>query len=192
VTSDRPFWRRRLLPVFLGLLAVNLIALAAWTLPRTMRLRNATARVEAAREAVETERADAASVRERSAAMDANAKDLQVFYDSVVGPEELDLLPTLEEIEAMARAPGLTPGRRSFSRKEVDDVALERVAVTLPLDGSYEQLVGFLQEVESSPRFLTVDGISLRGDADGEGTLLVEMSAFMRLPAVLRRGSVAR
>ncbi len=192
MTSDRPFWRRRLLPVFLGLLAVNLIALAAWTLPRTMRLRNATARVEAAREAVETERADAASVRERSAAMDANAKDLQVFYDSVVGPEELDLLPTLEEIEAMARAPGLTPGRRSFSRKEVDDVALERVAVTLPLDGSYEQLVGFLQEVESSPRFLTVDGISLRGDADGEGTLLVEMSAFMRLPAVLRRGSVAR
>ena len=192
MTPDRPFWRRRLLPVFLGLLAVNLIALAAWTLPRTMRLRNATARVEAAREAVETERAGAASVRERSAAMDANAKDLQVFYDSVVGPEELDLLPTLEEIEAMARAPGLTPGRRSFSRKEVDDVALERVAVTLPLDGSYEQLVGFLQEVESSPRFLTVDGISLRGGADGEGTLLVEMSAFMRLPAVVRRGSVAR
>jgi Tfp pilus assembly protein PilO len=192
VTPDRPFWRRRLLPVFLGLLAVNLIALAAWTLPRTLRLRNATARVEAAREAVETERAGAASVRERSAAMDANAKDLQVFYDSVVGPEELDLLPTLEEIEAMARAPGLTPGRRSFSRKEVEDVALERVAVTLPLDGSYEQLVGFLQEVESSPRFLTVDGISLRGDADGEGSLLVEMSAFMRLPAVVRRGSVAR
>ena len=92
----------------------------------------------------------------------------------------------------MARAPGLTPGRRSFSRKEVDDVALERVAVTLPLDGSYEQLVGFLQEVEESPRFLTVDGISLRGDADGEGTLLVEMSAFMRLPAVVRRGSGAR
>ena len=192
MTPDRPFWRRRLLPVFLGLLAVNLIALAAWTLPRTLRLRNATVRVEAAREAVENERAGAASVRERSAAMDANAKDLQVFYDTVVGPEELDLLPTLEEIEAMARAPGLTPGRRSFSRKEVDDVALERVAVTLPLDGSYEQLVGFLQEVESSPRFLTVDGISLRGDADGEGTLLVEMSAFMRLPAVVRRGSVAR
>jgi Tfp pilus assembly protein PilO len=192
VTPDRPFWRRRLLPAFLGLLAVNLIALAAWTLPRTLRLRNATERVEAAREAVETERAGAASVRERSAAMDANAKDLQVFYDSVVGSEELDLLPTLEEIEAMARAPGLTPGRRSFSRKEVEDVALERVAVTLPLDGSYEQLVGFLQEVEESPRFLTVDGISLRGDADGEGTLLVEMSAFMRLPAVVRRGSGAR
>ena len=122
MTPDLPFWRRRLLPVFLGLLAVNLIALAAWTLPRTLRLRNATVRVEAAREAVENERAGAASVRERSAAMDANAKDLQVFYDSVVGPEELDLLPTLEEIEAMARAPGLTPGRRSFSRQEVDDV----------------------------------------------------------------------
>ena len=110
----------------------------------------------------------------------------------MVDTEQADLLPTLEAIEAMARAPGLTPGRRSFRRREIEDVALERVAVTLPLDGSYEQLVGFLQEVERSPRFLTVDRISLRGDDDGEGTLQVEMSAFMRLPAVVRRRSGAR
>lgn len=192
MTPDRPFWRRRLLPALLTLLAFNLIVLAAWTLPRTLRLRNATARVAAAREAVEAERAGAASIRERSAAIDANTRDLEVFYESVVGPEALDLLPTLEEIEAMARAPGLTPGQRSFSRKEIVDVALERVAVTLPLDGSYEQLVGFLQAVEGSSRFLTVDGISLRGDVDGEGSLQVQMSAFMRLPAVVRRGSGAR
>lgn len=192
MTSDRPFWRRRLLPAFLALLAVNLVVLAAWTLPRTLRLRNATARVEVAREAVEMERARAAGVRERAGAIDANRRDLQVFYDSVVGTEQADLLPTLEAIEAMARAPGLTPGRRSFRREEIEDVALERVAVTLPLDGSYEQLVGFLQEVERSPRFLTVDRISLRGDDDGEGTLQIEMSAFMRLPAVVRRRSGAR
>ncbi len=192
MTSDRPFWRRRLLPAFLALLAVNLVVLAAWTLPRTLRLRNATARVEAAREVVETERARAAGVQERAGAIDANTRDLQLFYDGVVDTEQADLLPTLEAIEAMARAPGLTPGRRSFRRREIEDVALERVAVTLPLDGSYEQLVGFLQEVERSPRFLTVDRISLRGDDDGEGTLLVEMSAFMRLPAVVRRRSGAR
>ena len=192
MTPPRPFWRRVLLPAFLALLAVNLIALAAWTLPRTLRLRNATARVEAAREAVEAERTGAAGARERSAAIDANTRDLEVFYTTVVGPEGVDLLPTLEEIETMARAPGLSPGRRSFSRKEVVNAALERVFVTLPLDGSYQQLVGFLQEVERSPRFLTVDAISLRADADGEGTLLVEMSAFMRLPAVVRKGSGAR
>ncbi|MCG6925555.1 MAG: type II secretion system protein M [Acidobacteria bacterium] len=81
----------------------------------------------------------------------------------------------------MARAPGLTPGPRSFRREEVEGTTLERVAVTLPLRGSYRQLVGFLREVERSNRFLTVDGVSLRGEPGGEANLQVEMSAFMHL-----------
>jgi Tfp pilus assembly protein PilO len=192
VTADRPFWKRRLLPAFLALAALNLLVLAAWTAPRTLRLRNATARVEAARETLEEEQAQAEQVQERASAIDANARDLARFYETVVGTEQADLLPTLEEIEEMARAPGLSPGRRSFRRDEIEDVALERVSVVLPLEGSYEQLVGFLQEVERSPRFLTVDRISLRGEVDREATLQVELSAFMRLPAVVRRRAGVR
>jgi Tfp pilus assembly protein PilO len=178
--------------VFLALVALNLLVLAAWTGPRALRLRNATARIEAVRGTLAEEKAQAERVRERASAIDANARDLERFYDSVVGTEEADLLPTLEEIEEMARAPGLSPGRRSFKREDIEDVALERVSLVLPLEGSYEQLVGFLQEVERSPRFLTVDRISLSGEADQEATLQVEMSAFMRLPAVVRRRAGAR
>jgi Tfp pilus assembly protein PilO len=182
LSAEGPFWRRRLLPVFLILLVLNLIALAAWTVPRTLRLRSATARVAEARQTVEQERARAAEARERADAIDANTRDLALFYESVVDTEQADLLPTLEDIEMMARAPGLTPGRRNFRREEIEGVPLERVTVVLPLGGSYEQLVGFLQEVERSPRFLTVERISLRGDEDSEASLQVEMSAFMRLP----------
>jgi Tfp pilus assembly protein PilO len=192
VRSDRPLWKRRLLPVFLALLVLNLLVLAIWTGPRTLRLRNATARVEVARETLERERAQAEQVRERASAIDANARDLARFYESVVGTEEADLLPTLEEIEEMARAPGLDPGRRNLRRDDMEDVALERVSLVLPLEGSYEQLVGFLQEIERSPRFLTVDRISLRGAVGRETTLQVEMSAFMRLPAGVRRRTGVR
>jgi Tfp pilus assembly protein PilO len=180
-STATPLWRRWLLPVFLLLLVVNLLVAAVWTVPRNLRLRNATARVETAREMVEQERAVVAQQRERGGAIDANGEDLATFYDSAVGPERVELLPTLEDIEAMARAPGLTPGRRTFRRADVEDTAIERVVVTLPLEGSYGQLVGFLREVERSERFLTVDRISLRGDPGGEGKLQVEMSAFMRL-----------
>jgi Tfp pilus assembly protein PilO len=179
--SAAPLWRRWLLPAFLLLLVVNLLTAAVWTVPRSLRLRSATARVEAAREMVEQERSMVAQQRERGDAIDANAEDLTRFSDTVVGPERVELLPTLEDIEAMARAPGLTPGRRSFRREEVEGTAVERVAVTLPLEGSYQQLVGFLREVERSERFLTVDGVSLRGEPGGEANLQVEMSAFMRL-----------
>jgi Tfp pilus assembly protein PilO len=178
--------------VFVALVALNLLVLATWTGPRTLRLRNATVRVASARETLERERAQAERVRERASAIEANARDLERFYESVVGTEEADLLPTLEDIEEMARAPGLSPGRRSFDREDIEDAALERVSLVLPLEGSYEQLVGFLQEVERSPRFLTVDRISLRGQEDREATLQVEMSAFMRLPTVVKRRAVAR
>ena len=41
--------------------------------------------------------------------------------------------------------------------------------MTLPLEGSYGQLVGFLREVERSPRFLTVDRVAMRADERRRG-----------------------
>ena len=161
-----PFWRRRLLPAFLALLGVNLIAFAAWTGPRYWRQRNAATRAEAARAEAERQRASVRALRDRAAAIRGNGADVQRFYRSA-GTEKADLLPTLEAIEDMARAPGLSPGARSFKREEIKDAKLERVAVTLPLEGSYPQLVGFLREVERSPRFLTVDSVTMAGDPDG-------------------------
>jgi Tfp pilus assembly protein PilO len=177
--STTPLWRRWLLPAFLLLLVANLLVAAAWTVPRTLRLRNATARVETARRAVEQERAVVAQQRERAAAIEANGDDLAGFYDAL-GPERRELLPTLEDIEKMARAPGLKPGDRRYRREELEGTSLERVEVTLPLEGSYRQLVGFLREVERSERFLIVERVSLRGGRQGEANLQVEMSAFMR------------
>jgi len=175
-----PFWRRRLLPVVLALLGLNLAVLAAWTAPRTWRQRNAAAREASAREDVERQRATATALRARADAIRSNVKDLDRFYGSLAGTERADLLPTLEAIEDLARSPGLKPGARSFKREEVTDARVDRVAVTLPLEGSYGQLVGFLREIERSPRLLTVDRVSMRGDKGGSAILEVELSTYLR------------
>jgi len=175
-----PFWRRRLLPVVLTLVGLNLAVLAAWTAPRAWRQRNAAARAETAREDVERERASAAALRARADAIRSNVKDLDRFYGSLAGTEKADLLPTLEAIEDLARSPGLKPGARSFKREEVTDARVDRVAVTLPLEGSYGQLVGFLGEIERSPRLLTVDRVSMRGEKGGTAILEVELSTYLR------------
>jgi Tfp pilus assembly protein PilO len=183
MSAGAPFWRQRLVPAFLVLLGMNLVALAGWTGPRYWRQKNAAARAEAARGEVERQRRSAATLRERSVAIRENAADVERFYRSLAGTEKADLLPTLEAIEDMARAPGLKPGARSFKREEVPDARVERVVVTLPLEGSYDQLVGFLREVERSPRFLTVDGVAMRANTDGATTLQVEFSAYLLPPA---------
>jgi Tfp pilus assembly protein PilO len=86
----------------------------------------------------------------------------------------------LEDVERLAREPGLKPGGRSFTAGEVTDPRLSRIKVSLPLVGSYDQLVGFLQRVERSKHFLTVDRIALSGSDEGTASLRVELSAYFR------------
>jgi Tfp pilus assembly protein PilO len=188
VRPDRPSWRTRLLPLFVGLAAVNLLVFLAWTLPRGYRLRNATTRVAAARVEVARQRELVRSLRDRSAALVANRSDLERFYGKLVGPATTELLPALQEVERMARLPGLRPGGRSFQQADVDDTRVERITVTLPLSGTYQQLVGFLREVEQSPRFLTVDRVFMRhGDAGTE--LQVTMSMYVRAAGAAAGGA---
>lgn len=181
MSDARPFWRTRLVPALAALLGANLLLLVAWTGPRYWRERGAAARSEAARAEVARQRAATVALRERAAAIRANGVDLERFYRSLAGTEKADLLPTLTAVEELARAPGLRPGGRSYKREEVPDARVERVAVTLPLEGTYSQLVSFLREVERSPRFLTVDRVALRGDDEGAATLQVELSTYLRL-----------
>jgi Tfp pilus assembly protein PilO len=193
LSAPQPFWRRRLLPLFLALLGANVLGLAVWTVPRTLRLRNAAVRAGAARAEVTHQREATARLRDRADAIRSNAADLERFYGKVVGPERAELLPTLEEIEDMARSPGLKPGHRSFNRDEIKDAPLERVTIVLPLEGSYAQLVGFLREVERSQHFLAVDRISMRSQREGGADLQVEMSTYLRAtPGAVVRGRRGR
>jgi Tfp pilus assembly protein PilO len=164
----------------LALLGLNVVVLAAWTAPRTWRQRNAAARVEASGVELQRQRAATTALRLRAAAIQSNTKDLERFYGSLAGNERTDLVPTLEAIEELARRPGLRPVSRVVRRVEVPHTPLERVAVALPLEGSYGQLVGFLREVERSPRFLTVDRVSMRAEQAGAAALQVELSTYLR------------
>jgi Tfp pilus assembly protein PilO len=177
---SRPFWRSTLLPVFLVLLALNLGVLLAWTLPRSLRQKSAAEQAVVARAELARERERADALRERAAAIRANRADLERFYTKVAGSEKQDLLQALTAIEELARAGGLQPAARTLRRDSVDKAPLERVAVTLPLEGSYAELVGFLRGVERSKRFLTIDRVSLRADAESGGALQVELSTYLR------------
>ena len=168
--------RRPLLLAVLVLLGVNVLVFAAYTLPRTLQVRRATSRAAQARLEVERERKDVAELRSRADALKANAGDAERFYTSV--DPRSDLLAVLEDVAKMAREPGLKPGGRSFAPGDASDPRLSRVKVNLPLAGSYEQLVGFLERVERSKHFLTVDRIAHMGGDEGTASLQVELSAY--------------
>ena len=176
----RPFWRAKLLPAFLGLLALNALAFVAWTLPRSLRQRNAQSRAASARAELQLEKQRAQALGDRAEAIRANGADLERFYATLAGDEKQNLFQSLEAVEELAREPGLQLATRSVRREDVDGAPLERVVMTLPLEGSYPQLVGFLRGVERSKRFLTVDGVALHADAESGGSLQVDLSTYLR------------
>ena len=176
----RPFWRAKLLPLFLGLLALNALAFAAWTLPRSLRQQSAQARVASARTELQLEKERAQALVERAQAIRANGADLERFYATLAGDAKQDLFDSLEAVEQLAREPGLQLKTRTVRREDVEGAPLERVVMSLPIEGSYPQLVGFLRSVERSSRFLTVDGVQLRADAESGGSLQVDLSTYLR------------
>jgi Tfp pilus assembly protein PilO len=178
-----PFWRRRLVPVAIAVAGLNLLVLLAFTLPRSWRLSRVASRAGSLREEVARERVLTSALKARVETAESNARDVDRFYKEMVQRREEALLPTLQEIETMAHQPGLVAGRRGYTREAIKGASITRVAIRLPLEGSYQNLVGFLEKVERGKRFLTVDKIALSQSSEERGGgahLLVELSAFFK------------
>jgi Tfp pilus assembly protein PilO len=182
--TPRPFWRRRLLLPFVIVLGLNGAAFAAYTLPRSLQEKNREARVVTLRAEAERETRVLADLKRQTETIRKNGEDTERFFKETLGTRSKAYVGTLEDILKMAREPGLQAGNRSYHPEEVKGLPLTQVAITLPIEGTYKQLVGFLERVERSPRFLTVDKVSLRESSGKEeaakGALSVTLSAYFR------------
>jgi Tfp pilus assembly protein PilO len=181
----QPFWRRRLLWPALGLLGLNLVVAAAYTLPRGLKRRGIAMRAETLRAEVESARRAVADLQRRADLIRDNQASETRLYSEVLGPRRVALVPTVSEIEKLAAEPGLKAGGRSFNPNEVKEAPLLRLGVSVSLTGGYGRLVEFLGGLERSKHFVTVDRVQLRersGDEGegAEGALSVQLSAWFR------------
>jgi Tfp pilus assembly protein PilO len=167
-------WRQRLKRSVFGLYALNAVLFGAFTLPRALEERSLEQNRAALLRERERERRVVARLRERAETIRGNVRDSERFYGELVAAEK-DLVSVLRELDRAAP----TPGNRSFRSEEVRGARVQRFAVTMPLAGSYEQLVAFLRRMEGFPRFVTVDRVALR-EAEGGAGLDVVVSAYYR------------
>ena len=151
----------------LTLLLVNLIAFAAFTWPRLTRVRRAEARaseVSARRAGLE---ALWAQVEARKELVARNRADIDSLNRDHLKSRAEDLFAAQREIERLAREAGLHPKTSSYVLQDIEGTNLVRCEVTLPLDGSYVNLTGFLNRIESAQRFIVVDQMALSQDEQG-------------------------
>jgi Tfp pilus assembly protein PilO len=174
----KPFWRRRLLVPALVLLVLNAGAYFAYTLPRAAQERDIATRAVVLREEVAQERARVEGLRLRARTIEDNTTDVTRFYQALGRKDSL--LEIQEDIVGIARQLGLTLGHRSYKNEALKNSgSLARFRITMPISGSYRQVVSFLQRIETLPHFVTVDSISLREDSGaGSTNLNVALSVY--------------
>jgi Tfp pilus assembly protein PilO len=149
------------------LLAVNLAVFAAFSWPRLTRVRRAEGRAQEVvgqRAALERVWSQVVSRREVLAQ---NQKDIEILNRDHLKPRTDDLFAAQREIEELAKDAGLRPKRSTYLIESIKGTGLVRCKVTLPLDGTYVNLTGFLSRIGSTRRFIVVDQMALAQDEQG-------------------------
>jgi Tfp pilus assembly protein PilO len=177
---NQPFWRRRLLWPCLALLALNAAVGSVYTLPQTLREQRASVRATALREELARKRAQLAVLERRADILHRNAEDTRRFFDKVLGTRPERLVPLLREIEKTAEGLGLGTGRAGYQASEVKQSPLVRFVITMPISGSYRQLLSFLDRLERSTQFLIVEQVALREKQGAGADLSVVLSTYFR------------
>ena len=161
------------------LLLANAVAFAAFSWPRLTRVRRAESRAQdvGSRKADLERLWSALSARKELVA--SNRKDLETLRKDHLKTRAEDLFAAQREIEKLARDSGLRPKKSSYDIEKVKDTDLVRCAVTLPLDGSYANLTGFLARLEAARRFMVVDQMALTEDDQG-ARMSLKISAIFK------------
>ena len=161
------------------LLIANALLFAALTWPRLTSVRRAENRAKE----VSTRRAGLESVWSqvavRKALLAQNRQDIESLSRDHLKYRNEDLFGAQREIERLARDAGLKPKRSAYSISKVRGTDLVRCEVTLPLEGSYANLTGFLDRIQSAKRFIVVDQMALVQEEDG-ARMNLKLSAIFK------------
>lgn len=190
---SRAAWTRPYAWPFLMLFAFNVLLFLAFTLPRSFKERATAREALALRLELADRRAEMAEVRTRAQTVKANIAETARFYREAVPDCTGQTAVILQELTAITRELGVVSGRLGSTPKEMDAVPLTEIGLTLPIQGTYQQVGAFLQKLERSRLFLIVESVALR-ERTGHGggaELNVKLNAYCHSggdPARRRRG----
>jgi Tfp pilus assembly protein PilO len=164
-------------------MGANLLAYLAFTLPRSLQRRNLGQRLALAKEEVQRERDRREALKARYDLVTANTRDTTEFYQRRVSARGSSMVPILREIEALAKERGLQVGNQSFRIEAVKGAPLDQFQVDMPVRGTYREIVSFVQDLERSNQFITLDEVTVRGQQAGEAELKMVLSCYFRSAA---------
>ncbi len=175
--------RAALVPLAI-VLALNVIALVAVVLPLSQRAAGAEQRAVAAERNRVAAEADFKRAETLQAAKSRATEDLDTFYSEVLPANVAAARRILQlKLRQQADAHGVQYQGSGSTEEELDDSNLLRLTMLMRLSGSYDDIRGFIYDVETSPDFLVIEHVRLSEASRTEGLeLSLNVSTFYRNP----------
>jgi Tfp pilus assembly protein PilO len=182
-------YRKALIPLGI-LLAINVVLLIAVVLPLGQRVSTNEDRAERAALAEATARAE---FQKAEALRDGKARatrDLDTFYRQVLPSDvETARLVVQSKPRRLASAHDVYYARGQSDTLEMRESTLERFVSKISLAGSWDDIRGFIYELETAAEFIVIDNVEIAEglDANSPLALSMEISTYYRAPAARAR-----
>lgn len=139
------------------------------------------------REALARERETTIAALER---IEQRRDTVERLYDETFATEAERLTDVIREAKRLARQAGLTPKNISYPDEPLEDQGMVEKRIVFPVDGTYEQLRSFINFLELSEQFLTLERVSLN-ESQGAGaspvlSMQLELSTVFMVPGADR------
>lgn len=174
--------RRLLLPLAV-VFALNVVAYAAGVYPLAQKVANIEERDRAAEQGLAQARREHAAARGALTGKERATVELATFYKDVL-PADLAGARSLTylRLNQLASEAGMKPPRLKFDLRPERDSTLDRLEISLQVEGGYNEIRSFIYELDTAPEFVIIDDVTLSDQALDQRMhqLSMRLSTFYR------------
>lgn len=131
-----------------------------------------------------------------------NDVEIRRLYDDRFSTRSQSLTLRTSELRRLARTAGLEPQSITYDEDKIDTYGLIKRSYAFPVDGTYLELRKFINLLELSPSFFTLEEVTLAGEQGDEGpelrirllisTLFADEGANLEQAGPAQRAAVRR
>jgi Tfp pilus assembly protein PilO len=159
--------------ILVAVLVADVAVSALVVRPKVARYRQLTDLSSPQLQVVKSREKDVVRKEEYRASLEKARDDMKHLAADVLSTRERRMIGVQLEIAKLAKDFGIALDRSQYENEPVDNGALERLAIVVPLTGGYTNLRKFIQAVESSENFLVIERVTL---GTGKTNEIVELN----------------
>ncbi len=155
-----------------GLLA-NVVVSVLVVRPKVVRYRQLTDVSSPQLQVVETREKDVVQKEAYRTSLEKTRDDMKHLAGEVLATRQRRMIGVQFEVAKLVKEFGIALEKVQYENEQVDNGALERFGIVVPLTGGYTSLRKFIQAVESSDNFLVIERVQL---GTGKSSDVVELN----------------